>query len=83
MTRKREERLYAWAESIDSTTSVSNVWKEINKIKGIACSLHPERVVLSLLSKCYENSSVDNIPLSMRRCPLQNTKMKLTISANF
>jgi len=76
MTQKREERLYAWAESIDSTSSMSNVWREINKIKGNAHNVtphpHPERVALSILSKCCENSSLDNLPLSIRRCSLKS-----------
>ena len=71
ITQKREERLYAWAESIDSMTSMKNVWREINKIKGTSHNAaphpYPERVASFLLNKWCEISSLDNLPLDIRR----------------
>lgn len=77
ITRKREERFYAWAESIDSMTPMSKVWKEISKIKGNTCSItphpHPDRVASSLLNKWCEDSSIDSLPLSIRRFSLKSS----------
>lgn len=67
--------MYAWVESTDSTTPMSNVWREI-KIKGIAYNVtlhpYPERASLLLPMKCCENSSLDNLPLSIRRCSIKS-----------
>ena len=62
LARKREEGMYAWAEKLDPSTRIGNVWNEIGKLQGNAyrkknpspsarknCFLSPCQMVRDLL----------------------------------